>query len=750
MHRKQWLLVLLSAFILASNVAHARNTCAEIFDRVEQVDADHYVDQRGRLRADPSLIESIGTTEATRGMLHALLDFAEKHHLDERVVEVGPPNRRLKRLVVALDVSNRELVRDYMATFNLDQPIDSAQDRTLSLEFSKEIEDIENGYVFSTLRSGGVMGTREGLWRFGRTSTDQTADWFVDHYDDPRTHIVGFAHLIPITRAEADNSNHFLFHPDDRAPCKRSDNCVAWLPSMELTGTTEKLPYDERVTLFDELGVSRSMAHFEVARRVAHAANARHVAMVAYYRDPQGLKNFRDPNFRILPPEPKQPFDAIIRNFVRPQDTPALIAMKAIPDGAKVFFPIAAGASPDGMSALIDRAAELPHGVDVHVQVNGISEATFRRGVATPDGKFRLHVGFLGANLRLLNREGKVNVIPAYLSDFARHVGNPNMTEFHYDAMVVRVSPPDSQGRYSLGPNNDMIKTILALRPGIKVIAEVNPNIPFTIGDNFLTEKDITAKFESRTELASPASMPIDDIEHRIGDHLASLIGDGSTVQIGIGGTFAGLPDAMIRHGRRGIRFDTEMASDEMMRMVDSGVAEGIRTGFFFGSTRLYNWIAHNPKVDVVPTLVANDSNRLSQTKGFVAVNTALQINLRGDVNAEIGPQGRVSSPGGQVEFMWAGMHAPNGKAIIALRSKLKFKPISAIVLDNYAGNVTTPNQMVTHVVTEYGVAELAGKSEAQRALALIRIAHPDFRSQLAQQALERGLINAAQRSEFP
>lgn len=186
------------------------------------------------------------------------------------------------------------------------------------------------------------------------------------------------------------------------------------------------------------------------------------------------------------------------------------------------------------------------------------------------------------------------------------------------------------------------------------------------------------------------------------------------------------------------------------MQLMQNGVADQAVTGFAFGSTGLYTWLNLNDKVTFAPTSLVNDLARIAAKKNFFAVNTALQVNLRGDANAEIGPNGsRISSPGGQVEFMSGAARSIGGHAVIAIRSTAKNGTMSSITLDLYGGNVTTPNQSVTDIVTEYGVAKLAGKSVAERALAIIRIAHPNFRKELAEGAVQQKLISEAQAKEF-
>jgi acyl-CoA hydrolase len=325
-------------------------------------------------------------------------------------------------------------------------------------------------------------------------------------------------------------------------------------------------------------------------------------------------------------------------------------------------------------------------------------------------------------------------------------VADPAQVAFHYDAIVVRVSPPDENGFHSLGPNNDMIMSILRLRPDIKIIAEINKNVPYTNGENKIHKDKFTSSFESNTELAGPAVVPPSEVDAKIGANIGKLISSGATLQIGIGNVFSGVADGLQANGVKDLKISTEMFGDAMMDIMDRGIATKAETGFAYGSKKLYNWLNHNWHVEFKETEVVNSPGRVAETPAFHAVNTALQVNLFGETNATMGPQGRISSPGGQVEFMTGAARSEGGKAIIAIRSTAKEGALSTIVLDLYRGPITTPHESVTHVVTEYGVAELRGKSEPERALALINVAHPKFRQQLFTDAVNAHILNETQR----
>lgn len=678
-----------------------------------------------------------------------LMAFAIEHNLETRVLELGPADRKIKRLFVAIDIKNEALMKAYYERFNLDTPINAQVAGTLVLDYTKESLTQPEHYVPAIVRR--TANPKDKGYRWGKPDPYMESyeqyyqEWILRDRRSPdfdTTGIAAFSHLIELSPAERDNVRKFLDNPDLRGPCK-SDNCVAWQTGIELGKTDKDVPDAERRYLFNELGISRSMAHFEIGRRLMHAANERHNQIAVFVNGELGLTTFKTALEKNLVPEPKIPYASILRNY-QAKTSAALKAMDALPDGARVFMPIAAGASPEAVGAMIQKATTLKKGIDLHVLVNGVSANDFRKGVETTDGKFRVHALFLGGNMRELYAEGKVDVVPGNLSDFTRFMKDPSQTAFQYDAIVVRVSPANAEGYHSLGPNNDMIMTILRHRPDIKIIAEVNPNVPFTHGNNKIHKNQLISTFESQTQLAGPAVVPPSAVDAKIGYYIGSLVESRAKLQIGIGNIFSGVPDGLQAFKRKGITISTEMFGDPMMDMMNRGIAVKAETGFAYGSANLYRWLHGNEKVEFKETELVNNPGRISRYKKFHAVNTALQVNLFGESNATMGPNGRISSPGGQVEFMTGAARSEGGKAIIAIRSTAKEGTLSSIVLDFYKGPITTPHESVTHVVTEYGVAELRGKGEPDRAVALINIAHPKFRKQLTEQALERGLIHQA------
>lgn len=693
-----------------------------------------------------ALAEKIMARKAERGysesahLMGKLKAFADENNLPWQVMQVGPPQRKVERLFVAVDMNDQAMVEKYLKTFNLEDD----QNPVLALEFGFEVPD---QYVSGVLRTS--PDPKEPIYRWGKKDLprDQWAqEWMIkggfNRYPERQKNPVwGYSHIIELDKAEAKNVKHFLANPEERGPCK-SDNCVAWTASIELGVTKKDATADDRRYLFNELGVSRSSAHYEIGRRLMHASDQRHSGVVVFVNGDKGIEAFKTSLRNFLPPEPQIPYTNIIKGLGHDPQGELMKAVEKIPDGAKIFFPIAAGASPEAMSALIQRAGGLKKGFDISILVNGINESTLRQAAELPDQKIRFRSLFVGSNMRKLHNEGKISYVPGYLSDFPRFMRDKTMKDFQYDAIVVRVSPPDANGYHSFGPNYDMIHTILEAHPNIKIIAEVNPNVPFTHGENKIHASKLSGMFKSTAKLAGPPVVPFTEVEKNIGINLGKLIEDGSTLQVGIGNIFGGLADGLEKSNRTGLKISTEMFGDGLKDIMERGIADKAETGFAYGSEDLYKWLNKNKNVTFESTEKVNDPALIQNTEKFHAVNTALQVDLRGAVNAEMGPEGRLSSPGGQVEFMSAASRSVGGKSIIAIRSTAKNGELSTIGLELYKGNVTTPAESVHYVVTEYGIATLKGKSLSERAVELINVAHPKFRQGLAEKALEENIIS--------
>jgi len=609
--------------------------------------------------------------------INALQAFAKEYNLPTKVLQVGPPERRVTRFFVGLDATNPKLLEEYRKRFDLNTAVGPTTPGTIPLEFQFEVP---GDYVTGVVRGG--PNANSPFYRYGvqekknMNAADraanpamdqnelQTVDWWFtnwmmshdrwaakvgpDRYvQDP---VFGYAHLIGLSPDEQKNvTQNFLPNPALRGPCK-SNNCVAWTSGIELGKTAQGATDQERKYLFNELGVARSSAHFEIGRRLMNAANQRHGAVVVFLNGAKGTEAFKDlPKY--LPADPQIKYSSILRGFDNADVNPDLVkAMEQVPDGAHILMPIAAGASPEAFSGLVKRLAAMNKGVDLDLFTNGLSEAELKEATRKLGNKLRLHALFLGSNMRGLYREGGIHLADGNLGDIARSIATHQNPQHKYDAIFVRVSPPDAQGHYSLGPNNDVIMTAIKSNPGIKVIAEINPNIPHATGDNYLTQPMITASFQSNTQLVSPPVVPYEEVEKKIGENLGKLVDDGAYLQVGIGNLFDGLPAGLEDAHKKNLKIFSEMYGDALQSLIDKGIATEARTGFAFGSSKLYKALDRNPKVTLVPTTEVNNPETIAKLPKFDAINTALQVDLRGNVNATMGQDNKaMSSVGGQL-----------------------------------------------------------------------------------------------------
>jgi acyl-CoA hydrolase len=281
------------------------------------------------------------------------------------------------------------------------------------------------------------------------------------------------------------------------------------------------------------------------------------------------------------------------------------------------------------------------------------------------------------------------------------------------------------------------------------VIAQVNPNMPRVLGDSFIHVRNVTCFVEADEPLVELPRVRMSPAFDEIGRNVAGLVEDGATLQLGIGA----IPDAVLHHlrDRRHLGVHTEMFSDGMVELVEQGIVTNERktlhpgkivASFVLGTKGLFDFIHNNPIVELHPSDYVNDPFVIARNERMIAVNSAIQVDLTGQVSSDSIGDMLYSGFGGQVDFMRGASRAPGGRAVIALLSTAKGEGVSRIVpyLDEGAG-VVTSRADVHHVATEFGVADLHGKSLRDRALALIEIAHPRFRESLAEGAKKRRLI---------
>ncbi len=416
-------------------------------------------------------------------------------------------------------------------------------------------------------------------------------------------------------------------------------------------------------------------------------------------------------------------------------------AVRAIRSHDRVFLTGNCSVPQVLLSALVDYAAQL---TDVELtQVLTIGDARY----AEPgmEDHIRVNAMFIGSDIREAVQSGRADFTPIFLSEIPRLY----RTELPIDVALIHVSPPDEHGFCSYGVEVGVTKT--AAEIARTVIAEVNPRMPRTLGDSFIHVSKIDYVVEVDYPLPQFRMGEPSPVQQAIGRHIAGLIEDGSTLQTGIGG----IPDAVLQYlgDKSNLGIHTELFSDGIIDLVERGIINNeaktlhpgkIVAGFLLGTQRLYDFVDDNPIIELHPTEYVNDPFLIAQNDRMISINSALEVDLTGQVNADsIGHQ-FYSGVGGQVDFVRGAARSKGGKPIIALPSTAKDDMISRIVWQLRPGaGVTTTRNDVHYVVTEYGVAYLHGKTIRERARALINIAHPKFREELEMKARELNYLPA-------
>lgn len=356
----------------------------------------------------------------------------------------------------------------------------------------------------------------------------------------------------------------------------------------------------------------------------------------------------------------------------------------------------------------------------------------------------RINSLFISQNVRKAVNDGLADFTPVMLSEIPKLFRTGRLL---LDMAVIQVSPPDEHGYCSYGVEVGVTKS--AAESAGMVIAEVNPNMPRTLGDSFIHVNQINYFVEVDYPLPEVLPAPASDVQERIARHIAELIPDGATLQMGIGG----IPDAVLRQltGHKNLGIHTELFSDGVMDMINAGVitnaaksihAGKVVSGFVLGSRKLYRYIHDNPIFEFHPTEYVNDPFIIAKNDRMVSINSALEVDLTGQVCADsIGPQ-FYSGVGGQLDFVRGAGRSKDGMTFIALPSTAKNDTMSRIVPQLKAGaGVTTTRNDVHFIATEFGVADLWGRSIAERVQALVNIAHPNFRESLLAYAHEQHYI---------
>ncbi|MFH2009119.1 MAG: GNAT family N-acetyltransferase [bacterium] len=415
-------------------------------------------------------------------------------------------------------------------------------------------------------------------------------------------------------------------------------------------------------------------------------------------------------------------------------------AVGRVEPGQRVFVGTACAEPQALVRALTARAGALP---DTElVQLLSLGEAPYaRRQVAA---QIRVNSFFIGDNVRELIQEGWGDYTPIFLSDIPRLFQSGLMS---LDVALIQVSPPDLRGLCSLGVSVDIVKSA-AENAGL-VIAQVNPQMPRTLGDSTLHVHDLDVLVDVDEPLIEVVPPEPTEDTRRIGEYVAALVEDGSTMELGIGR----IPHAVLEFlaGKRDLGIHTEMLTDPIVELVEAGVITGARksldrgrivASFCLGTRRLYDYVDGNPVFAFRPTEYVNDPFVISRQHRMVAINTALEVDLTGQVCSDSVGGKFFSGIGGQVDFNRGAARSRGGKAIIALPSTAKDGAVSRIVaqLSPGAGVVTTRGD-VHYIVTEHGVAYLHGKTVKERAMALISVAHPSFRAELLREAMDRRYV---------
>ena len=411
-------------------------------------------------------------------------------------------------------------------------------------------------------------------------------------------------------------------------------------------------------------------------------------------------------------------------------------AVSHLRPGQRIFIGTGCGEPKELVKALTDRASKL---ADMEIiQLLTLGEAPYAHKELADC--FLVNSFFVAENVRGLIQEGLGKYTPIFLSDIPRLFSSGQLP---LDAALIQVTPPDERGRVSLGVSVDIVKS--AAENASLVIAQVNPQMPRTMGDSFIDIYDLDFLVPVDTPIFEATLPESTEVIREIGERIAALVEDGSTVGFSVGR----IPHAVIDFlkEKQNLGIHTEMFTDNIIDLVESGAVTGAKktldrgkivTSFCFGTRRLYDYIHNNPIFSFRPTEYVNDPSIIAKQYKMVAINTALEIDLTGQVCADSIGTKIYSGIGGRVDFNSGAARSYGGKAIIALPSTTTDGTTSRIVakLSTGAGVVTTRGD-VHYVVTEYGVAYLHGKSVRDRALALISIAHPRFLETLLKEAIE-------------
>ncbi len=416
--------------------------------------------------------------------------------------------------------------------------------------------------------------------------------------------------------------------------------------------------------------------------------------------------------------------------------TSAADAVGVIKSGDRVFIHGIAAAPQQLINAMTERASELRDVEIVHLHTEG--DAPYARPEF--EDSFRVNAFFVGGNVRKAVQEGRGDYIPVFLSEIPALFRKGVLP---IDVALIHVSPPDKHGFCSLGVSVDIAKA--AVETAKYVIAQVNPNMPRTIGDALVDLRDIDMFVEVDTPLPEQFPPDLSEVDLAIGRYVADLIDNGATLQMGIGTIPNAVLSALKGHQHLGIH--TEMFSDGLIDLVESGVVTGERkvkhpgkivAGFVMGTRRLYDFVDDNPQVLMLDIAYVNDSSVIRRNPRVTAINSAIEVDLTGQICADSIGMKQYSGVGGQMDFIRGASLSEEGKPIIALPSTTVHGQSKIVPFLKEGAGVVTTRAHVHYIVTEYGVANLYGKNLRQRAAELVKIAHPDHRESLDRAVFDR------------
>jgi acetyl-CoA hydrolase len=422
-----------------------------------------------------------------------------------------------------------------------------------------------------------------------------------------------------------------------------------------------------------------------------------------------------------------------------PRNVTAEEAAQVVASGNRVYVQGGCAVPRALVDALVARYGELRDVEVLHLHTEG--DAPYTRPEMA--GHFRHNALFVGRNVREAVNAGRADFTPVFLSDV------PALFEskLPLDVALIQVSPPDASGFCSLGISVDCARP--AALAASTVIAQVNRRMPRTLGNSFLHVSQVDLLVEADAELHEVACDEPDEVALAIGRHVVGLIGDCATIQTGIGNIPNAVLASLIHHKHLGVH--TEMFTDGLLDLIETGVVDcaaktyhrdKVVASFVMGTRRLYDFVDDNPFIEMHPVTFTNDPATIARNDRMVAINSAIEVDLTGQVCADSIGHKLYSGIGGQLDFVRGASRSKGGKSVIALPSTARGGETSRIVagLRPGAGVVTTRGD-VHYVATEYGVADLFGASIRDRAAALISIAHPAFREQLQEAARELNLL---------